>query len=76
MKSNKKRILKGLEGAVEQVNLHKSRKLKLKTIQEVLNEQQELVLGRQKEARKNSSKMLDWDQVSKGLLSKIFAFFL
>ena len=69
MKSNKKRILSGLEEAVEQVNLHKSGKLKLKTIQEVLNEQQELVLGRQKEARKNSSKMLDWDQVSKGLLS-------
>ena len=69
MKSNKKRILKGLEEAVKQVNLHKSRKLKLKTIQEVLNEQQELVLGRQKEAKKNSSKMLDWDQVSKGLLA-------
>ena len=69
MKSNKKRILKGLEEAVKQVNLHKSRKLKLKTIQEVLNEQQELVLGRQKEAKKNSSKMLDWDQVSKSLFA-------
>ena len=69
MKSNKKRILKGLEETVEQVYLHKSGKLKLKTIQEVLNEQQELVLGRQKEARKNSSKMLDWDQVSKSLFS-------
>ena len=59
MKSNKKRILKGLEETVEQVYLHKSGKLKFKTILEVLNEQQELVLGRQKEARKNSSKMLD-----------------
>ena len=69
MKSNKKRILKGLEETVEQVYLHKSGKLKFKIIQEVPNEQQELVLGRQKEARKNSSKMLDWDQVSKSLFS-------
>lgn len=36
--AKEKKILKGLEDAVEQVNLHKQGKIKLKTVQQVLNE--------------------------------------
>jgi len=36
--TKEKKILKGLEEAVEQVNLHKKGKAQLKTIQQVLNE--------------------------------------
>lgn len=36
--TKEKKILKGLEEAVEQVNLHKKRKVQLKTIQQVLDE--------------------------------------
>jgi hypothetical protein len=37
-KEKKKKILNDLEEAVEQVNLHKKGKVKLKTLQQVLNE--------------------------------------
>lgn len=36
--AKEKKILKGLEEAVQQVNLHKKRKATLKTIQQVLDE--------------------------------------
>lgn len=36
--NKEKQILAGLEEAVEQVNLHKAGKIKLKTIQQVLDE--------------------------------------
>jgi len=36
--AKEKKILKGLEDAVQQVNLHKQGKIKLKTVQQVLNE--------------------------------------
>lgn len=36
--TKEKKILKGLEEAVEQVNLHKKGKVQLKTIQQVLDE--------------------------------------
>lgn len=36
--AKEKKILEGLEEAVDQVNLHKKGKAKLKTIQQVLNE--------------------------------------
>ena len=36
--AKEKKILKGLEDAVVQVNLHKQGKIKLKTVQQVLND--------------------------------------
>lgn len=38
LNAKEKKILKGLEDAIEQVNLHKQGKIKLKSIQQVLNE--------------------------------------
>ena len=38
MTAKEAKILSGIEDAVEQVNLHKQGKIKLKTIQQVLNE--------------------------------------
>ncbi len=38
MAAKETKILSGLEAAVEQANLHKQGKIKLKTIQQVLNE--------------------------------------